>query len=229
MPKLHTELERLYFLPGQALPPAPLRLVGADGESRCLVLGLSRGEDWEALAKLCAAVQDELALPAPALSVSPTAGYQAWFSLAEPVPRAQAEAFLEALVRQHLAGLPAARVHIFPRPGADIVNPVPAFDPESGRWSAFIDPGMGSMFADAPGLDLAPNLERQADMLAGIGSIRPTDFSRALAQLTQAPEGAAGPGPRQDPRQFLLAVMQDEKVALRERIRAAKALLPYWK
>lgn len=42
---------------------------------------------------------------------------------------------------------------------------------------------MGSMFVDEPGLGMAPNMDRQADLLVGLKSINTSDFERALLSL----------------------------------------------
>lgn len=88
-----------------------------------------------------------------------------------------------------------------------------------------------------------PNAEAQADLLSRVQCIKPGDFQRVLAELAPPPAPvltpalapAAAPLPasaesnplaaEQDPRRFLLAVMNDETVELRWRIEAAKALL----
>lgn len=257
MSKLIEQLQRLYA-PATCVssedPGAPLALCGSDGKVRTLVVGILRGGDWGAVAALYEGLQADLELPAPAISVSPTAGFQVWLSLAEPVAAAQAAAFLQALRRRYLAELPAGRLTLQPLAGeaAGRVARVPAPDPASGKWSAFIDPSMGSMFADGPGLEIAPNPDRQADMLAGVRSIAAKDFQRAFELLTSADAAgddaapgaaASGQGPLAaagrarstltvggnftDPKAFLLAVMNDPSASAKDRIRAARALLPY--
>lgn len=244
MSKLNEQLQRLYAPPaGTADIDAPLALVGADGRVRTLVVGLARGSDWPALAALYAGLQTELELPAPAVSVSPVAGFQLWLSLAEPLAAADAADLLEALRRRFLAELPAARVALLPAAGAAEVAPVPALDAASGKWSAFIDPSMGSLFADEAGLEFEPNLERQADMLAACRSITSRELARARALLAdtagEALPAATEPTGRtrstlavggnfSDPRAFLLAVMNDPSASAKDRIRAAQALLPYF-
>ena len=137
-----------------------------------------------------------------------------------------------------------------------MIKLVPALHKMSSKWSAFIDPTMGSMFIDEPGLEMAPNLDRQADMLGGLKSIKTVDFERVLAffaatserdaelaeQAVLSREVAVAPmsdtvgartllslgGGYQNPRCFLLAVMNDASVSAQNRIDAAKALLPYF-
>lgn len=248
MSRLIEQLQRLYApmpAPQEEDPDAPLALCGADGRVRTLVVGIARGSDWAAVAALLEGLQADLELPAPAVSVSPTAGFQVWLSLAEAVAAADAAAFLEALRRRYLAELPAARLSLQPLAGeaASRVARVPALDADSGKWSAYIDPSMGSMFVDGPGLEIAPNPERQAEMLAAVKSIAVKDFQRAFASLAaataavdEAVPAAAGRarstltlgGNFTDPKAFLLAVMNDPAASAKARIRAAKALLPYY-
>ena len=291
MNKLISALQRLYFLQDQQwhsqnlndggaivyaaegpLTPAivtkslageltvGLNLVSPTGMARAMVVSFARATDWEQVANLYQAVQDELDLPAPAISVSGRKGYGLWFSLAEALPLAQIQAFLAALRLKYLADIPLAHLELQPDALA-IKTLAPARHNATGKWSAFIDPSMGSMFIVEPGLEMAPILDRQAGMLAGLKSIKTANFQSALSIL-QAPsgldsepavalaEGAAylpnqasrppdladgyrysklGEGnPYADPRDFLLAVMNDSSVGVKRRIKAAKALLPYF-
>jgi len=134
---------------------------------------------------------------------------------------------------------------------------VPGLDRVSGRWSVFIDPGLGSMFIDEAGLATPPNLDAQADLLGPVQHITPADFAAAL-KLLDSPASDAGDGEAAagvvgadavgaargerddararlaigggftDPTRFLLAVMNDPSASAKQRIRAAKALLPYF-
>ncbi|MBK7462360.1 MAG: hypothetical protein IPP59_18415 [Betaproteobacteria bacterium] len=291
MNKLISALQRLYFLQDQQwhsqslndggdlayaaegpLTPAivtkslageltvGLNLVSPTGMARAMVVSFARATDWEQVANLYQAVQDELDLPAPAVSVSGRKGYSLWFSLAEALPLAQIQAFLAALRLKYLADIPLAHLELQPDALA-IKTLAPARHNTTGKWSAFIDPSMGSMFIVEPGLEMAPILDRQAGMLAGLKSIKTANFQRALSIL-QAPseldgepaltlaEAAArlptkvsrppdladgyrysklGEGNTYaDPRDFLLAVMNDSSVGVKQRIKAAKALLPYF-
>ena len=291
MNKLISALQRLYFLQDQQwhsqslndggdlayaaegpLTPAivtkslageltvGLNLVSPAGMARAMVVSFARATDWEQVANLYQVVQDELDLPAPAVSVSGRKGYSLWFSLAEALPLAQIQAFLAALRLKYLADIPLAHLELQPDALA-IKTLAPARHNTTGKWSAFIDPSMGSMFIVEPGLEMAPILDRQAGMLAGLKSIKTANFQRALSIL-QAPseldgepaltlaEAAArlptkasrppdladgyrysklGEGNTYaDPRDFLLAVMNDSSVGVKQRIKAAKALLPYF-
>lgn len=219
-----------------------LALAGDGTVVRGMVLCFTRRADWPQVAGLYQSLQAVLDLPAPAIAANGDDGYQLWFSLAEGVPAAVARAFLSGLCARYLADLPPGAVRQLPEATApDLVDMVPAYCAASGKWSAFIDPGMGSMFVDEPGLDMAPNLERQADMLAGLRSIGPGTLQQALALLgtgpAQAPAaspadpGLAAAGPLAaafaDPQSFLLAVMNDASLSLEQRMAAAIALLPH--
>ena len=270
MDKLIAQLRRLYFLDDQRCaletggegalsadvvvqclsggPSVALDLVGADGRVRALVVAFENAADWPHAANLYQAVQDDLDLPAPALGVA--GRYVLWFSLAQAVPAAQAIAFLAALRARYLADLPAQRVALYP---ADATPARVALTPEryaaSGQWSAFIDPTLGSMFVDDPWLEMAPNPDKQAELLGALNSIAPAEFETALGALQSAEPSAPAPldaapatdrvAPRRrsalnvgsdyrDPQSFLLAVMNDESASARQRIAAAKALLPYF-
>ena len=267
MNKLITELQRLYFLDSQrwsgegaltaeivATGVAGERsvafdLVGADGQVRALVVEFEKAADWQHAARLYQAVQDELGWPAPALSISGHQGYAIWLSLADALPVAQAAAFLAALRNSYLADLPANRLGL--RPAVDTIARVtltPGRHPASGSWAAFIDPSLGGMFIDEPWLEMAPNQDKQADLLAAIKSISAAEFEQALSVLQSSPQTGTAPivtepapsgdvlarrratlnvgDDYRDPQTFLLAVMNDTSACARHRIAAAKALLP---
>ena len=234
-----------------------LGLVGPDGMVRAMAASFEKAADWQEVGKLYQAIQDDLELPAPAISISGHGGYTLWFSLTEAVAASLAAAFLEALRLKYLAEMPLSRLAYLPAAkGPNLLPLVPALDETTGKWSAFIDPSMGSMFVDEPGLEMAPNMDRQADMLGRLKSIKPADLERAMEAMQASdnaassrpeaqPASAASIGNKQpakqgasctalvsgnyynDPRKFLLAVMNDPSASTRQRIKAAKALLPY--
>lgn len=237
--------------------PLAFDLMDAKGRTRALVLRFMRGMDWPLAARLHTLVQSELGLPAPAISVCAEGGYQLWFSLEVAVPSDQAQAFLAGLCSRYLSDLPDSRVALHPGSGSqargDSVLVVPSRSSTNGRWSAYIDPSWGAMFIDEPGLELAPTMDGQTDLLARIRSIVAEDFQRVFALLvpmdvvpvvvqdhtTQAadqlapslgvvPERLALGDGYHHPRQFLLAVMNDPSASADHRIEAAKALLPYF-
>ena len=260
MNRLQTELHRLYLAHTHQSERADhactdLDLVDENGRVRAMVLEVAQAAGCDWMPTLWQGIQEDLNLPAPAVAVSGGMGYQVWFSLAESVPVAQTLYFLESLRLRYL-GQVALR-HISMKPVVDATAPrqavhaklVPAPQVDTGRWSAYVAPGLASMFADEPWLDVPPGLDAQANLLSGVKSINTADFHRALHQLqpTLAPtatkQGSANadtvmannqpPSTKQapvqtgcDPKEFLLSVMNDPAVELHLRIEAAKALLP---
>jgi len=236
MNALSRELQRLYFLPvspgGTEDAPWP----SADGMARVMVVSFARAADWPAVAGLYGNIQEVLGLPAPAVSVSGEAGYALWLALAEPQPVAQLQVFLAGLKRVFLADVPEQFLGFHPDAAKITPVPLPLQHPVTGRWSAFIDPGMGSMFAEESGLEMAPNPLRQAEMLAGLKCMTTADFQRVLATLTaeNVPASVSGDdvpaapaGGFSDPASFLMAVMNDPAVSMENRIRAAASLLAH--
>ncbi len=224
MTRLQTELERLYLA-------APASLADAQGRVRALVLEAVQPASWDRLSAVWQGVQAELELPAPAIAVSGTDGVQLWFSLEAPVAAAQGHAFLDALRRRWLADLAPARVRLLPDPAAPLRHAahVPALLAED-QWSAFVAPDLAAVFADTPWLDVEPGEDGQAALLHGLHPIKPAAFAEALAHLRAPAQDAPAPAPASpahadDPRAFLLRVMNDETVDLALRIEAAKALL----
>ena len=221
-----------------------LELVDAGGSVRVLAVAFEHAADWPHAAELYQAVQDELELPAPALGVA--GRYLLWFSLAQAVPAAQASAFLAALRARYFADLPAKRVTLYPGNGSLArIALIPGRNAASGQWSAFIDPTLGAMFSDDQWLAMAPSPDKQAELLGALKSIAPAVFDAALCTLqNQAASPDVAPaavgvkkrrravlkvgGDYRDPQSFLLAVMNDESASARQRIAAAKALLPYY-
>lgn len=238
MNKLTSELQRLYlFRPSapQGDGAAPASLVGPDGTVRALVMELRRQPDWELLARVWQGVQAELDLPAPAIAVSGTDAMQLWFSLAESVTAAQAQAFLDGLRQRFLPDVDARRLRLLPTPDLQHAQLVQAVQADTGNWSAFVAPDLAPVFGDTPWLDIPPNEEGQASLLRGIAVTKKAAFEAALQTLgggaqtvqapVQAPVQALDVGG--DPVRFLRRVMDDEGVPMALRIEAAKALLPY--
>jgi hypothetical protein len=224
MNRLEAELHRLFLSPGQSRE---------DAAARALVLEVAGPGGWNELAKAWQGVQADLQLPAPGIAVSGSDAYQLWFSLAEPLPPAQALAFLEALKKRYLGEVPAQRIRTGPcAVPAARMPPVPPVQVAPGRWSAFVTVDLAAVFADEHWLDLPPTPDAQADVLSRLQCTPPAELLRAMERLASAdaPETAGGAGDatasRQDPRSFLLDVMNDRSVALPLRIEAAKALLP---
>ncbi|MBW8758401.1 MAG: hypothetical protein JF586_12385 [Burkholderiales bacterium] len=253
MDNLDTELDRLFAVaPGAS----PMTLADAAGRTRALVLEVAQPTGWDALAPLWQGVQSELDLPATAIAVSGTDGLQLWFSLESPVDPTQGHAFLDALRARFLADVPPGRVRLLPDPAQPGRTPamVPALQVNCTDWSAWVAPELAVMFTDTPWLDIEPVDDGQAALLRPLRSIKPAEFDAALARLREpasradadAPAspptlpGERAPAPlsaavtsaspaasrEDDPRRFLLRVMNDERIDMALRIEAAKALLP---
>ena len=242
--RLQTELQRL-FLPHRATD-VTTDPIDQHGLVRAMLLELARPADWEQLAKVWRGVQDDLALPAPAIAVSGSDGFALWFSLAEPVDSTQAHAFLQALCARYLPELAVNRLRLMPP--ADATTPeqagrarmLPPKQQPTGHWSAFIAADLAPIFADTPWLDSAPSNDGQAGVLSPLASITQSAFDAALGRLDARviatrpnaidipPALPATAIAHLAPKQFLLRVMNDDGVALALRIEAAKALLPYF-
>ena len=256
MSRLRSELERLFFLPGatasthDAPGESPLK---AEGRVRALVCELTGPSAWSMLQRLWMGVQTELGWPAPAIAVNGIDACQLWMPLSQPVLADQAHRMLQSLCAGHLADVPAHRLRLWPASEAQghAMPPlVPAVCAPGDVWSAFVAPDLAPVFEDTPWLDVPPNLDGQAELLARISPLSQGDWQRAWAALrdgdaaerapAMAPvDGAEAParrratetsepaqlGHHEDPRAFLLAVMNADTVSLALRIEAAKALL----
>lgn len=204
MHKLILELIRLYLAPGTAPESLAPRIAGeasgpvdlaADGMVRAIVIpfrkmgGVDDARHWTLLCDVANLLQTELELPVPAVSVSGSDGYGLWLSLVDPVPVAVAQEFT-ALLRT--AYLPDVKVK--PDDASTLVALPPCFNPDTGKWAAFIHPGMGASFADESGLEMAPPLSGQMQFLESLRSIDAAQFSDVLTRLRQQ-HGAAPVAP----------------------------------
>lgn len=230
--RLQAELQRLYLLEDALVTPAD--------RTRTLVLQVTGPGAWGEIARVWQGVQADLQLPPPAIAVNGRDGYQLWFSLEEPVTTQQAFAWLDALRAHYLPNVAPARIALTPskdgspQQGTDI--PPHECGPE--RWSAFIAADLAPLFAQEPWLDLTPSAEAQAELLARLRPIQQAEWREAVDRWSapvasnEAPTSGSQPRPartglaaQEDPRRFLLDVMNDPAVDLRLRIEAAKALL----
>ena len=255
MNRLQSEWLRLYAPAGagrpdgldaapQADPPDASSLVDGQGRVRALVLQLARPADWRALSRVWQGVQLDLGWPAPAIAVSGSDGHQLWFSLQQAVSVTEGYAVLRGLHARYLGDIAPARMDLWPAHDATAphrvrhARPIPAEPVRAEQWSAFVAPDLAPVFNDTPWLDLPPNLEGQADLLARLLSISPAEWASAQAQLggaqpdpvAPAASTSAGRSPtvaQTDPHRFLLDVMHNEAIEMGLRIEAAKALLPY--
>ena len=246
MNRLQAELHRLY-LPAGSDEAVPTALAVTSGRVRALVMEMTRPPDWALLGRVWHGVQHEFGLPAPGIAVSGEDALQLWFSLAAAIPVAQAHAWLEALQVRFLAEVDPRRVRLWPTRAAADAAPmrvVPQRQEASGNWSAFVAQDLAPVFADAPYLDMPPNEEGQATLLAGL-AVTPMDVFEAASKRmglaapvpvkTVPPRAvevgsaliAPPPPAAEDPRHFLQRVMSDETVQLALRIEAAKALLQH--
>ena len=152
---------------------------------------------WSDLCAIANALQHELDLPAPAVSISGRSSFYLWLSLDSAVPVAQTSQFLQLLRKVFL---PASTDILATAPAAllESVELPPCLQP-SGKWAAFIHPGMGASFVDEPGLDMPPPLHAQLGFLESLRSMTVAQFARALATLQQhagvAAVSAAAPAP----------------------------------
>lgn len=201
------ELARLY-LPDSAAAPArlaqhlaqscatPLNLDSGDGTTRALVMAFDRqpgaeeAQHWRLLCLVANALQTQLDLPAPAVSISGLHGYQLWLSFGATVPSATVARLLGLL-----------RAAYFPEQtltgNATVLIP-PAKHPDTGLWAAFINPGLGASFADESGLEMAPPIAGQLALLEGLRSITGEQLARAINLLEQdhdTPLPASRPAP----------------------------------
>lgn len=207
MDKLIAQLLRLYLAPGQAAPAmltqralgepgGPLPLASVDGTTRAIVIPFDKakyqedGQHWTRLCELAHALQAQYGFPAPGVSISAASGFRLWLSLAAPVPVAQVQRFLEGLRDSAFPDLAIA-----PDAATRPAELPPCRDAESGRWAAFIHPGMGASFIDEPGLEMAPPPLAQAAFLEQLESIGLDQLDAALAALQPAPAAAPKPAP----------------------------------
>jgi hypothetical protein len=262
MSRLHQEFARLYLptvpdAPGTPGAPAGATALAAlepaqdaSGRVRALVIEVARPAQWAPLSALWRGVQTDLGWPAPAIAVNGVDGLQLWFSVAEAVPLAQAQACVAGLRQRYLGDGRDGQVAAWP-PVAPLAAPrwlsVPVLREPSQAWSAFVAPDLAAIFEDTPWLDLPPGAEGQASLLARCASVTPVQWQLAMASWSpaagpaptpQAAAATAAPGtpeaapaaPTASPaaaqaRAFLLRVMDDETLPWAQRIEAAKALL----
>lgn len=202
MQKLISELTRLY-LPPDAGPKEALaehllgkttlavKLTTGDGLTRAIVIpfrtasGGDEAQHWTSLCAVANALQADLGFPAPAVSISGVDGYGLWLSFAQPVPAALAQQFLELLGQAYFPDSPVLAGAV----DAAVELP-PCLNQSTGKWAAFIHPGMGASFADESGLEMAPPLAGQVAFLEGLHSIGDAQFRHAL-EVLQQPHGAA--------------------------------------
>lgn len=204
MKKLLSELTRLY-LPAGALREEALEqhvrgqvtlavsLDSSDGFTRAMVIPFRKmaegaeAQHWQLLCEVANALQVELGLPAPAVSISGADGYGLWLSLESPVPTAIVQQFIELLRKAYYPAMELV-------PFAPVELP-PCLHKDTGRWAAFINPGLGASFADESGLEMAPPFAGQAALLEGLKSISEVQFLRAMDMLQPSASAVNTPAP----------------------------------
>jgi hypothetical protein len=234
MEKLIAELTRLYLAPEAVTREAlathiagkttlAIKLTTADGLTRALaipfrkVFGDGEAGHWDRLCRVANALQAELGLPAPAVSIDGASAYRLWLSLETPVPSGEAQEFLELLQQTYFP-----QTELAPDAATAPVYLPPCLNPRSGKWAAFIHPGMGASFAEESGLEVAPPLQGQAAFLDGLDSIADEQFREALHKLEQrqAPARAPAPAPAEAPSSAALDALAAEPFALESQVQA---------
>lgn len=198
MQKLISELTRLY-LPSDALSPevweqhlsgrssGDVHLVTADGRTRAMAIPFDKQPDseeaqhWSLLCVVANALQDQLGLPAPAVSISGAHGYCLWVSFEAPVATALVQEFLLLLRQTYFPGMALS-----PEAAAALPDLPPSLHRSTGKWAAFINPGLGASFADESGLEMAPPFAGQAALLENLKSITESQFANAMKILLQS-------------------------------------------
>ncbi|HEU4373850.1 MAG TPA: hypothetical protein VFS02_10190 [Telluria sp.] len=198
MQKLISELTRLY-LPADTLPPevwqqrlsgqstGAVHLVTADGRARAMAIAFDKQPDseeakhWSILCLVANALQEQLGLPAPAVSISGAHGYCLWLSFDAPVPTVLLEQFLELLRKAYFPAMDLRPAATSPLPDLP-----PCLHPATGKWAAFINAGLGASFADESGLDVAPPFAGQAALLENVKSISAPQFAHAMTMLLES-------------------------------------------
>ncbi|WP_374357955.1 hypothetical protein [Pseudoduganella danionis] len=188
---LNAEITRLYRLDGDS-DSQPLELVSATGLTRAMVLEFRRKPEqavprhWDNLCRMANYLQEQLELPAPAVSISGKNSYRLWLSLSHAVPVEQAETFLLQLCASYFPDVLADELDWLPQHGGQHTQTSVECPPRmqsNGQWSAFIHPGMGAAFEEEAGLDVEPPAAGQAAFLERLHSISASQWAHACALL----------------------------------------------
>jgi len=206
---------------------APVSLVAPDGTTRAIAIAFAKpgsgdGDGhWTRLCAVANALQVQLGLPAPAVSISGDSAFYLWLSLQTPVPAARLQSFVALLRKAYdpdcvpdapdapaaagqggnvAAPAPHLPPHVPPQSPPPLPPQLPPFlHAGTGKWAAFINPGLGASFADDAGLEMAPPLAGQAALLEGLESIGMAQFDKAFAALAPALTPAQAPAPAAAP------------------------------
>jgi hypothetical protein len=204
MEKLIAQFNRLYLMPGlassedlarhfQGMRALSAPLASGDDLTRALVIDFPRlrgsapEQHWHDLCEVANRLQEAFGFPPPAVSVSGDNSFQLWLSLDEPVPVGDARRFLAMLREAHFPELELQ--------AQDSVELPPSLNEASGKWAAFIHPGMGASFAEEAGLEMAPPVGAQVAFLEGIDSTGKAQFFDALVSMKQSDVPPPAPPP----------------------------------
>lgn len=202
MQKLISELTRLYLPAGTWSPEVlaqhimgqttlAINLTTDDGLTRAIVIAFHKmgdseeAQNWSRLCAVAHALQSQLGFPAPAVSVSGANSFGLWLSLEVPVPATQMQRFLELLRKAYFPDMDLSLDAV-----STPVELPPCLHQSTGKWAAFIHPGMGASFADEPGLEMTPPFAGQAAFLEGLHSISEAQFLHALDMLQKSHRAA---------------------------------------
>ncbi len=241
MDRLTTELHRLYLPQGLDTehPVDDAGLVTPSGLTRAISIELAHPISVDTVGRFWQQLQDDWGLPAPAIAISGSDAYQLWISLDTSIPVNQAHQWTLRLVEHALSDVPNQSVRLWPNAQGTHTRLPPGLHAPN-RWSAFVSPGLASLFSDERWLETPPSIDAQADLLLRLKPLSGPDLQRIAQALNKAatkatptphapselaPIGSSASTPTTDPRSFLLQVMNDPQVDIRWRIEAAKALL----
>lgn len=209
MEKLIAQLHRLYLMPELAsnealaqhflgLQVLSIALASPDDLTRAIVIDFPRvrggnpEQHWLNLCEVANRLQEAYGFPPPAVSIDGGSGYQLWLSLLDPVPLGDARRFVAMLRDAHFPELDL-------QVAVQAVLP-PCLNAATGKWAAFIHPGMGASFAEEAGLEMSPPVLAQVAFLEGLDSIGKAQFFDALVAMKQGvPPVPAAPGALEAP------------------------------
>lgn len=172
-----------------------LNLVSQDGLTRTMVIDFdgcahdNGATHWRALTRLYEALTQELGLSAPAVSISGRKGYGLWISLAEPIPVAQAQAFIRNLRSVYLSDVPKDEIDLRPdcaepsNAAQAVVKLPPCLHRANKKWAAFISLEAGGQYTNTPWFESPPNLEQQVLLLEPVRSVPLSNFMQAVERL----------------------------------------------
>lgn len=193
-----------------------LNLVNADGLCRVLMVdfdGTAHGQgerDWRLLRAITAQAVHDLGLPVPAVSVSGRKGFGLWWGLAEPVPVALAQTFLQLFRRAWLSEVPGDEIDL--RPDTDkptkaaqaVAKLPPCLHRGSGKWAGFLPlDRLEEEEAPSPWFEERPEATAQASILAAVELVPVSAFLWALDALQRDIGTGGGAEPRKDAPRFL--------------------------